>query len=154
MDTKKYEIRRNLDMYSEKKFAKELYDRDYVPYYPFKDVGIDILATKERKIYNYQLKARSLTSKNEYWFSVKLKSLNKYLKEKNMFYVFCALLSNNQFDFFVLPIKDVHKWFIEYIKGCKTERDKCFLKIRPIEKNKYVVRPIRMKIDIEKYWLK
>lgn len=157
MNNQKYIIRRNLDTYSEEKFAKELIDRGFIPYYPFKDVGIDILATKKNKIFRYQLKARSLNSYNEYWFMVNEKRLNRNLKQQNMFYVFCALLSNNQFDFFVIPVKIIKRWYDKKREGMKTEKQKkredVFLDIKPIGKSKYEIRPKRIKINIDKYKL-
>lgn len=156
MDTKKYEVRRNLSMYSEKKFAEELSKSGYTLYYPFKDIGIDILATKDKKIFKYQLKARDLNTKSAYWFLIRISDLNEYLTERNMYYVFCALLANNQFDFFIVPIKKVFDWWNEHTNGLGVTHNKEFLKIKPIGRHKYEIRPKRLKkkIDVNKYLLK
>lgn len=142
---------RNLDMYAEKEFAKKLLEMGQVPYYPFKDKGIDILTMKGNTAYKYQLKARNLKDQNhDYWFTIRKRDLKKYLKEKNMFYVFCAVLPDTHFDFFIIPIKMVYWWFKEYTKECETKLDP-FFRIKPVSKGKYKVEPKRIKLDINKY---
>lgn len=151
MNTQKYEIRRNLEMFSQKEFAHKLNELGYTSYYPFKDVGIDILATKKNLTHKYQLKSRNSNKFGEYRYPCKLTDLKKFRHEKNMFWVLCALLPNNKFDFFILPINILfHNWFEKYQKEAK----KKFLRIKPLGNHNYEIGPKMIKLDINKYLLK
>lgn len=156
MNKQKYFIRRNLDMYSELEFSKELVKKGFVAYYPFKDVGIDIIAIKNNKVYNYQLKARSLNRFGNYSFMVHKRKLDKYVSKKNMYYVLCALLPNNRFDFFIIPIKIVNKWFKEYRKKIK-KKESHFLVLKPDHNKNYTIVPDwlknKIRVGLNKYKL-
>ena len=97
---KKYYIRRNLDSYSETEFAKLLEKEGYMVFYPFRDIGIDILAYKNGKVELYQLKARNEHGRrpNYYRFSIK-KDIEKLSKYTNIFFVLCALQPDGKLDF-------------------------------------------------------
>ncbi|MEM5879330.1 MAG: hypothetical protein QXU74_02445 [Candidatus Aenigmatarchaeota archaeon] len=150
---KKYFIRRNLDSFAEEEFAKYLLRKGVQPFYPFKDIGIDMLGYNNGKVELYQLKARrqQARNKNLYWFSVRKKDIEKLLNFKNAFFVFCALQPNYTFHFFKVPIKIVKKYF-ERRKTKKPEME--FFEIEKIDEEKYDIRPKYIKIDINKFLAK
>jgi|GEM_PF-3730352 hypothetical protein len=153
---KKYFIRRNLDSYSEVEFAKFLEKKRISAFYPFRDIGIDVLAFNGRRVELYQLKARNEQSRypNVYWFPIRKKDIEKLSKFPNSFFIFCALQPNNKFDFFKLPI-DVVKKYIKLREKTTKKSEKMFLEIKKIGKKKYIIKPERISkyIDINKYLL-
>jgi hypothetical protein len=152
----KYFIRRKLDSYSEIEFAKFLEKKKVKAFYPFRDVGIDVLAFDGKKVEFYQLKARNEHGRypNVYWFPVRKKDIKKLSKFPNSFFVLCALQPNNKFDFFKLPI-DVVKKYIKLREKTTKKSEKMFLEIKRIGKRKYIIKPERISkfIDINKYLL-
>ena len=145
---KKYYIRRNLDSYSEIEFAKILEKDGYMVFYPFRDIGIDILAYKGRKVELYQLKARNEHGRrpNYYRFSIR-KDIEKLSKYPNTFFILCALQPSGKFDFFKLPIDVAEEYFKE--KGAKDS----WLGIERINPRDYEIRPRRIAnlFDINNY---
>jgi len=150
----KFLSRHHLDAYSEMVFSDLLIRKGYEVYFPFKDVGIDIITTKNRKIKYYQLKSRNPLKDNvTYWFPVrrsisKIKSLNYNLKQVH--FVFCALqLNQKEFHFFEVPFKRVLAYFNK--KRGKLKRD---FEIRRIKEDKYETLPYYIKFNINKYRFK
>ena len=122
-------------------------------FFPFKDKGIDMIAIKKNNIELYQLKARNelVNYKNTYWFMLRkdLTKLSKF-KNKNLYFILCALQPNQQdFHFFKLPYKVVRNYFNK-----KHYENSKFLEIKRINENEYKLRPKYIKIDINKYRLK
>lgn len=155
---KKQLIRRNLDYYSELEFAKKLKEMCQDSYYPHKDKGIDIIGIdKYLNTFFYQLKARNVDSQypDEYWFLVKEKKIFEFPKSNKSFWVFCALRSNGKFDFFIIPLKVIKKWYNIAKETYDPKRVQHHLMIKIINK-KYEIRPKRVaeKINIMKYLIK
>jgi len=156
--SRKYFIRRDLALYSEIEFAKFIMKRGFMPFYPFKDEGIDILAfnEKENKIEFCQLKARNEMKRypNIYWFPIRKKDIEKLSRFPNAFFILCALRPDGKFDFFKLPVPVVKK-YIELREQTTKKQSKQFLEIERLGKRNYQIKPKRIseKIDINKYLL-
>ncbi len=153
---RKYFIRRNLDSYAEIEFAKFLEKNGFQVFYPFRDIGIDILAFDGRKVELYQLKARNEMRKHPstYWFPIRKKEIQKLSIFPNVFFILCALKPNGRFDFFKLPLSIIKKYVV--LKEQNTKKsEKLFLEIKRIRERNYAIRPERIVrfIDINKYLL-
>jgi hypothetical protein len=148
--SEKYLTRRHLEAYSEISFSKFLFKKGIAPYFPFKDVGIDMVAFKGNKIEFYQLKARNenLNQKRVYWFSLK-KNLHKLSKFRNTYFILCALQPNQkEFHFFKIPIKMIIKYFKK-----KHARNARMFEIKRISESNYKLMPQYLKWNINKYRL-
>lgn len=139
--SKDFVIKVHLDLFSELEF-KRLIEKDFNAYFPYDDIGIDIVAFPKNdpsKPEFYQLKAANTYKRNpkQYWFNV-LKNVKKYrtAKEKPIFFIFCAFdMDTKQFDFFKIPFETVDK----YIKQ-KVDKKK-FFQIKKNHKKKYEIVP-------------
>jgi len=156
---KKYLIRRSLDFYSELEFAKFLEKKGYLVFYPFRDVGIDMMSYKNGKIELYQLKSRNehVRYPNIYWFPIRKKDiikLEEYSRFFDVFFVLCALQTNGKFDFFKIPL-NVVKQYIRLREKTTKKRDAHFLEIKRISERNYEIKPerIRKQININNYLL-
>lgn len=155
---KKFFIRRNLDFYSEIEFAKYLEKKDFQPFYPHRDTGIDILAVKNRTVEYYQLKARNEQARcpGIYWFQIKKKAIVSLLNlsKTKTFFVLCALQPGEKFDFFKMPVKIVEK-YIKLREQTTKKNKEHFLEIGRINKGRYKIKPERISkiININKYLL-
>jgi len=146
---KKYLVRHHLDSYSEIEFASYLIKKGFQPFFPFKDIGIDIVAHKKKNFELYQLKARNISLRyNQFRFRVKKEDIEKLSKSnnKNTYFIFCAFQENQKFHFFKVPVSVVKKYFKE------APKDR-FFKIKKINA-KYQVYPRRIGIKINKYILR
>jgi len=154
---KKFFIRRNLDFYSEIEFAKYLEKKNFQAFYPHRDTGIDLLAVKDGLVEYYQLKARNEHSRyaNDYWFLIKKRAIEKLLNLPRAFFVLCALLPGEKFDFLKMPVKIVEK-YIKLRELTTKKKEQHFLIIKRIDERKYRIKPERISkiIDINKYLLK
>lgn len=129
---KKYLTKRNLDIYSELEFARYLNKIGQSPYFPFKDVGIDIIGIdRGLNPFFYQLKARNFNIRKGVWgFKIDRKKLQIFPKTKNSFWIFCVLkIAQDGFIFFKIPTMTLEKIYAERIKSC-SEREGYFLDIR------------------------
>ena len=157
---KKYITRRILDSHSEEVFAKKLIKKGQSSYFPFKDIGVDVIGIdKKNNPYFYQLKARNANLASEqYWFMVNIKKLEKFPNTKRSFWVFCCFKQDNAFDFFIVPFHITKKWFNLYhnSEGIKRKHEQYPLKIVPLSKGTYGIAPkwINKRIDIMKYLMK
>ncbi len=153
---KKYFIRRNLDSYAEIEFAKFLEKRGIQVFYPFRDIGIDILAFDGKNVELYQLKARNEMRRypNVYWFPIRKRNIKKLSNFPNTFFVLCALKPNGKFDFFKLPLSVV-KEYIRLREQTTKKAEKVFLEIKRIGKRDYIIKPERIGkvININDYLL-
>mgnify|MGYP001626461639 CR=1 FL=1 len=157
MEYKKYLIRRHLDIYAELELAKFLERRGIQVFYPFKDIGIDMLAFNGKSFEFYQLRARNEMKRypNVYWFPIKKRELEKLSKFPNVFFILCALKRNGKFDFFKLPLRIVKK-YIKLKEKKRKKEEKMFLEIERIGERNYKIRPerIRKLININSYLFK
>jgi hypothetical protein len=149
----KYRTRRQLESFSEEEFAKYLIGKGYLPFFPYKDTGIDMAALKGGKIEFYQLKSRiqSLRHEGKYRFKVwhDIKKLKK-AHISNAFFILCALQPDEgRFDFFKVPLKVVEEYFRKNV--CKSTS---FLDIQKLDKNEYEIRPKYIMLNINKYRLR
>lgn len=143
---KKFLTRHHLDAFSEETFAKLLDKKGEMAFFPFKDVGVDILSiNKNNQLRCYQLKARNINQANgEYWFKIK-KDLDKVNEFPNFYWVFCALKEGEYiFDFFVVPKEEINNYF-----KMKTEKAE-FLQIKPKD-GRYIIIPKRAEFNINQY---
>ncbi|MBN2566782.1 hypothetical protein JXB02_01695 [Candidatus Woesearchaeota archaeon] len=70
------------------------------------DEGIDIVATKERSLYNIQVKTSNENKFNYYVFDLRISSFEKY-NRNNTFYVF--VLKGEKVNFLILPYFEIQK---------------------------------------------
>jgi hypothetical protein len=146
---KNYMEIRAIDIWAEISFAKELSKHNQIPYFPFKDVGIDIIGIDNKnKSYFYQIKSRNInTRKMVYGFNINEKKLYNFpSNSKNSFWVF-SCYKKNKFDFFVVPYNITKKWYKLRKESCK-EKGKYFLDIKPKD-NGYELRPGRLNKEIK-----
>jgi len=72
------------------------------------DEGMDIVATKENRLYNIQVKTSNENKYNSYIFDIRITSFEKH-NQNNSFYIF-VLRSNSQRTFFlILPYFEIQK---------------------------------------------
>lgn len=155
---KKYLIRHHLDSYSEMEFSNSLNKKNFQPFFPFKDEGIDIVAFESnnfKKPFFYQLKARNITIKNNcYSFRLSKAKIEEADKISNFYWVLCALKPSGKFDFFVFPQKIIKKWMDVLNKKLNEIGsefgEKRFFKIKS-EEDSYSIAPRYIKIDPNKY---
>lgn len=148
----RYLVRRNLDAYAEIAFARYLSKRGVVPYFPFRDVGIDMIGLKEGGVEFYQLKARNemRAPKDHYWFPVRknIEGLSKF--KKKAFFILCALQPNQaDFHFFKVPVPVAKHYF-----NAKHYRKSKFFEIRRRENGSYRIVPSYIAIDVDRFRLK
>jgi hypothetical protein len=158
MINKKYITRRILDTYSEEVFARKLRKKEgQQSFYPFKDIGIDIVGIdKNHNPFFYQLKARRITfGAGHYKFMVNIDKLKEFPK-KNSFWVFCCFKEDYKFDFFIVPLDITKKWFDITNKKANKKHKQYHLRIKPISERKYELAPKWMNdcIRIQDYLLK
>lgn len=70
------------------------------------DEGIDIVATKERSLYNIQVKTSNENKFKYFVFDIRISSFEKY-NHNNTYYVF--VLKSSDMDFLVLPYHEIQK---------------------------------------------
>lgn len=158
----RYLTMRHLEAYSEIKLARFLEGNGFTTFFPFKDkIGVDMVAVKNSgdEIELYQLKARNKNEHHKlgegtYWFGIEkdIQKLSK-LKDKNVFFIFCALQDNQKdFDFFKVPLNVA----IDYInQKKKTNKQATDFEIKKESNGNYKLMPYHIKnININNYILK
>ncbi len=145
-----------MDSFAETEFAKFLWKKDIQPFYPFKDVGIDMIGVSRIKVEFYQLKARNPMAKgnNIYGFPITKKGIQKLSKLKNSFFILCTLQPNKTFHFFKLPPVIIREYDKQRKASKYPKRHKTgFFKIEKIDEKTYRIRPKYIKIDINEFRL-
>jgi hypothetical protein len=147
----RYMSRRNLDAYAEIAFARYLSGKGTVPYFPFKDVGIDMIGILRGQVEQYQLKARNemLHMPGVYWFPLRanLKNLSK-IKGK-VYFILCALQPNQKdFHFFKVPVREAARYY-----KLKRHRTAKFFEIKRLTGKNYKIYPTYIHLDVNRFRL-
>jgi Holliday junction resolvase len=83
------------------------------------DVGMDIIATKNNKLYSIQIKTSNANEYNTYNINVRKVSIEREYAG-NTFYIF-VLRQNKKADFLILPLSELEKKVVQkaifYVKG-------------------------------------
>jgi len=87
--------------------CSELLFREYNASIMSVDVGMDITATKDNKLFSIQVKTANLNSYNNYIFDVRKVSFERGYSG-NVFYIF-ILRDNSKTDFLILPFSEMEK---------------------------------------------
>ena len=73
------------------------------------DTGIDILATKENKVFNLQVKTRNISTRHHaFFFNLRIASFERH-NAGGTFYVF-ILRENSRLDYLILPLHELEKY--------------------------------------------
>jgi hypothetical protein len=148
----RYLVRRNLDAYAEIAFSHFLASRGFIPYFPFKDVGIDMLGMKKGAVELYQLKSRNemRAPKHHYWFPAR-KNVTPLSKLKGkVFFILCALQPNQKdFHYFKVQVSVVDRYFrLKHYQKSK------HFEIKRLKDGSYKIVPDYISIDVNAFRLR
>jgi len=126
-------------------------------YLPFKDKGIDFIATKGEKFFQIQVKTSKLQKDKYFWFDL---YKSKLIFNASTFYVFvCAVLPRRSFmgkkrNFIVIPSLKLKEWIEKDRLITKKGDSNCYnIFIYPdSEKKQWVFRNKGKEIDLTDYW--
>ena len=126
-------------------------------YLPFKDVGIDFVATRGNHFYQVQVKTSTFQKNSYFWFDL---YKHKMVYSKNTFYIFvCYTLPRRKFmgkssNYLVIPSLNLKKWIGQGKIAPKQGNKNCFnIFIYPDQdNNSWTYKNKGKQINLTSYW--